>query len=75
MRRYFGLDLGPLPVEGLPLKLCPLGCAAMPTRPGAMESKRVVHVIDDEETIRKAVGFTLRTAGFAVETYGSESTF
>ena len=36
-----------------------------------MESKRVVHVIDDEETIRKAVGFTLRTAGFAVETYGS----
>ncbi len=36
-----------------------------------MESKRVVHVIDDDETIRKAVGFTLRTAGFAVETYGS----
>ena len=36
-----------------------------------MESKRVVHVIDDEETIRKAVGFTLRTAGFAVETYCS----
>ncbi len=36
-----------------------------------MESKRVVHVIDDEETIRKAVGFTLRTAGFAVEAYGS----
>ena len=36
-----------------------------------MESKRVVHVIDDEETISKAVGFTLRTAGFAVETYGS----
>ncbi|WP_333885402.1 response regulator transcription factor [Sphingobium yanoikuyae] len=36
-----------------------------------MESKRAVHVIDDEETIRKAVGFTLRTAGFAVETYGS----
>lgn len=36
-----------------------------------MESKRVVHVIDDEETIRKAVGFTLRTSGFAVETYGS----
>ncbi len=31
----------------------------------------MVHVIDDEETIRKAVGFTLRTAGFAVETYGS----
>ena len=36
-----------------------------------MESKRVVHVIDDDETIRKAVGFTLRTAGFAVGTYGS----
>ncbi|EQB04113.1 response regulator transcription factor [Sphingobium baderi] len=40
-----------------------------------MGDKRVVHIVDDEETIRKAVGFTLRTAGFVVETYASGPEF
>ena len=40
-----------------------------------MGDKRVVHIVDDEETIRKAVGFTLRTAGFIVETYASGPEF
>ena len=40
-----------------------------------MGNKRVVHIVDDEETIRKALSFTLRTAGFAVEAYASGSEF
>lgn len=40
-----------------------------------MGNKRVVHIIDDEETIRKSAGFTLRTSGFIVETYSSGSDF
>lgn len=40
-----------------------------------MGDKRVVHIVDDEETIRKAVGFTLRTAGFVIETYTSGPEF
>lgn len=40
-----------------------------------MAEKRVVHIVDDEETIRKAVAFTLRTAGFIIETYASGPEF
>lgn len=40
-----------------------------------MGNKRVVHIVDDEETIRKALGFTLRTAGFVVEAYASRPAF
>ena len=40
-----------------------------------MGNKRVVHIVDDEETIRKALSFTLRTAGFAVEAYASGPEF
>ena len=40
-----------------------------------MGNKRVVHIVDDEETIRKALRFTLRTAGFAVEAYASGPEF
>jgi two-component system response regulator FixJ len=40
-----------------------------------MGDKRFVHIVDDEETIRKSVGFMLRTAGFSVETYASGAAF
>ena len=40
-----------------------------------MGNKRVVHIVDDEETIRKTLSFTLRTAGFAVEAYASGPEF
>lgn len=40
-----------------------------------MGNKRVVHIVDDEETIRKALSFTLRTAGFPVEAYASGPEF
>lgn len=40
-----------------------------------MGDKHVVHIIDDEETIRKSVGFMLRTTGFSVETYASGAAF
>jgi len=36
-----------------------------------MVEKHVVHIVDDEESIRKAASFALQTAGFAVETYQS----
>lgn len=32
-----------------------------------MADKRVVHLVDDEEAIRKSAGFMLRTAGYAVK--------
>lgn len=36
-----------------------------------MGDKRIIHVVDDEEAIRRAAGFALKTAGYAVETYAS----
>lgn len=36
-----------------------------------MADKHVVYIVDDEEAIRKAASFALKTAGFAVETYAS----
>jgi two-component system, LuxR family, response regulator FixJ len=35
------------------------------------EELRVVHLVDDDEAIRRSVGFMLRTSGFHVHTYES----
>jgi two-component system response regulator FixJ len=38
----------------------------------AMEAnKRIVHLVDDEEAIRRSAGFLLKTSGYAVKTYTS----
>src|SRR3546814_6689657 len=36
-----------------------------------MGDKRVIHLVDDEEAIRKWAGFMLRMSGFAVQRYAS----
>jgi two-component system response regulator FixJ len=36
-----------------------------------LAEKRIIHLVDDEESIRRSAGFMLRTAGFVVETYAS----
>ncbi len=40
-----------------------------------MSDKRVIHLVDDEDAIRRSAGFLLRTAGFDVVTYASGSEF
>jgi len=40
-----------------------------------MTERRIVHLVDDEEAIRRSVGFLLRTAGFDVVTYPSGVAF
>ncbi len=35
------------------------------------ESQRLVHVVDDDESVRRSVGFMLKTAGFKVQPYAS----
>lgn len=40
-----------------------------------MTTKRLIHLVDDEEAIRKSVGFLLRTAGFSVEAWPSGVAF
>lgn len=37
--------------------------------------KRLIHLVDDEEAIRRSIGFLLRTSGFAVQTYESGVAF
>ena len=37
--------------------------------------KRLIHLIDDEDAIRRSVGFMLRTSGFDVKTYESGVAF
>ena len=36
-----------------------------------MSEARLVHLVDDDESIRRSVGFMLKTAGFRVQSYGS----
>lgn len=40
-----------------------------------MSDRRLVHIIDDEESIRRSTGFMLRTSGFAVTTWASGVAF
>lgn len=40
-----------------------------------MDDKRVVHLVDDEEAIRKSAGFVLARAGYAVQPYASGVAF
>jgi len=40
-----------------------------------MTSKRLIHIVDDEEAIRRSAGFMLKTSGFAVETWASGVAF
>ena len=35
------------------------------------EAEQLVHLIDDDESIRRSVGFMLKTSGFRVQLYGS----
>lgn len=35
------------------------------------EASRVVHLVDDDESIRRSVSFMLRTSGYVVKTYSS----
>ncbi len=37
--------------------------------------KRIVHVVDDEEAIRRSIGFLLKTSGFVVHGYASGDDF
>ncbi|MGY2736566.1 response regulator transcription factor [Sphingomonas sp. UYP23] len=40
-----------------------------------MSDKRIVHLVDDEDAIRRSAGFLLRSSGFDVVTYGSVTEF
>lgn len=40
-----------------------------------MTPKRTVHLVDDEDSIRKSAGFMLKTSGFALQTYASGIAF
>ena len=40
-----------------------------------MSDKRLVHIIDDEDAIRRAASFMLKTSGFVVETWSSGVAF
>jgi len=40
-----------------------------------MSPKRTVHLVDDEEAIRRSAGFMLKTSGYAVESYPSGVAF
>ena len=37
--------------------------------------KRIIHLVDDDEAIRRSAGFLLRTSGFEVVTYASGNEF
>lgn len=40
-----------------------------------MSSTKVIHLVDDEEAIRKSAGFMLRSSGYAVHSYASGTEF
>jgi two-component system, LuxR family, response regulator FixJ len=37
------------------------------------EAEKLVHVVDDDESVRRSVGFTLKTSGYKVRSYASGS--
>jgi two-component system response regulator FixJ len=40
-----------------------------------MTARRMIHIVDDEEAIRRSTGFMLKTSGYAVATYPSGAAF
>lgn len=40
-----------------------------------MNDKKLVHIVDDEDAIRRSVGFMLKTSGYRVETWASGEAF
>ena len=40
-----------------------------------MSERRLVHVVDDEDAVRRSVGFLLRTSGFDVQSHASGVAF
>lgn len=40
-----------------------------------MTGRRMIHIVDDEEAIRRSAGFMLKTSGFSVATYESGVAF
>ena len=40
-----------------------------------MTDRRMIHIVDDEEAIRRSAGFMLKTSGFSVATYASGIAF
>jgi two-component system response regulator FixJ len=40
-----------------------------------MSDRRLIHIIDDEEAIRRSASFMLKTSGFAVESWASGTAF
>lgn len=40
-----------------------------------MNASKLVHIVDDEDSIRRSVGFMLKTAGYLVETWCSGQAF
>lgn len=40
-----------------------------------MNSIKIIHLVDDEEAIRKSAGFMLRTSGYTVHSYASGTEF
>jgi two-component system response regulator FixJ len=40
-----------------------------------MTDRRLIHIIDDEESVRRSASFMLKTSGFAVETWASGVAF
>lgn len=40
-----------------------------------MTDKKLIHIVDDEDTIRRSVSFMLKTSGYQVETWSSGQAF
>lgn len=40
-----------------------------------MTDKKLIHVVDDEDTVRRSVSFMLKTSGYQVETWSSGQAF
>ncbi|RYG85630.1 MAG: response regulator, partial [Alphaproteobacteria bacterium] len=40
-----------------------------------MSDKQLVHIVDDEDSIRRSVSFMLKTSGYQVETWSSGQAF